>query len=120
MNIYGGFLGRVSMKRAMVILLATVSLLSGCASQKQLVATGGSRADGTVKMSFEYGLFEAPQVNTAQGMAAAKQRCAAWGYTGAEPFGGGTKQCINVSSSGCNQWRVTYEFQCTGTPVASK
>jgi len=100
-------------RRTTVILLSAICLLSGCASQKQLVATGGSKADGTVDMSFDYGMFEAPKVDPAQGMASAKQTCAAWGYTGAQPFGGGTSQCINATTSGCNRWRVTYTYQCT-------
>ncbi|WP_415583042.1 YecR family lipoprotein [Cupriavidus taiwanensis] len=101
-------------------MLGAVAILTACASPKKLVATGGSRADGTVKMSYEYGLFETPQVNTLQGAATAKQRCAAWGYKEAEPFGGATKKCINSSSSGCNRWMVTIEYQCTGTPIASR
>ena len=104
---------------SLVFMIAVV--LAGCASPpKQLVATGGSRADGTVKMSFEYGAFEVPKFNSAQGIATAKQRCSAWGYTGAEPFGGSTKQCTSFSSGNCNRWMVTYEYQCLGTPVASK
>lgn len=108
------------MNKRFSILFITAAVLAGCATPKQLVATGGSRADGTVKMSYEYGRFETPQVNGAQGTATAKQRCAAWGYSGAEPFGGATKQCVNSSNSGCNRWMVTFEYQCTGTPVASR
>jgi hypothetical protein len=108
------------MKNRISALFITALFLVGCATPKQLVATGGSRADGTVKMSYEHSPFEVPQVNGAQGIATAKQRCAAWGYSGAEPFGGTTKKCVNNSSSGCNRWMVTFEYQCTGTPVASR
>lgn len=94
--------------------------IQGCATPKQLSATGGSRADGTVKMSFEYGPFEVPQLDGSQGEAVATHRCAAWGYTGAEPFGGASKRCIDVSGGGCDRWQVTYEYQCTGTPPASR
>lgn len=93
-----------------------VATLSGCATPKQLTPTGGSRADGTVKMSFEYGMFEQPQVDGQQGARVAAQRCAAWGYTGAEPFGGAMSQCVATGSAGCVRWRVTYEYQCTGSP----
>ncbi|NHC07011.1 YecR family lipoprotein [Azonexus fungiphilus] len=103
------------MFKAFATSIAIALLATGCASQKQLVPTSGSRADGIVKLSFDYGPFEKPQVNLAQGKAAAKQRCAAWGYTDAEAFGGGTKQCISPSSSGCKRMQVTYEYQCTGT-----
>jgi hypothetical protein len=34
--------------------------LAGYATTKEFVATGGSRADGTVHLSYEYGMFESP------------------------------------------------------------
>ncbi|WP_274541773.1 YecR family lipoprotein, partial [Shigella dysenteriae] len=49
----------------------------GCATKKQLVPTGGSKSDGTVRMSYSYGMFESPVVDPQQGMNAAKARCAA-------------------------------------------
>ena len=100
------------MKLAAVALVGLT--LSGCAVQKQLVPTGGSKADGTVKLSFTYGMFEKPEVDGQQGARLAAQRCAAWGYTGAESFGGYTQQCTQPSSSGCLQQMVTVEYQCTG------
>lgn len=107
-----------------VTLLAVSALvimsIGGCAVQKQLVPTGGSRADGIVKLSFEYGSFEVPQVDQEQGLSLAQKRCAVWGYTGAEPFGGFTKTCSQRSNMGCDRWLVTVEYQCTGTPPASK
>ena len=93
--------------------LLTIILIQGCAGQKQLVPTGGSRADGTVKLSYEYGLFEAPKLDAQQGMRSAQQRCSSWGYKNAEAFGGSTKSCINISSNGCDRWLVTLEYQCT-------
>jgi hypothetical protein len=96
-------------------------LLQGCATQKTMVPTGGSKADGTVKLSYEFGMFEAPKVDMRQGTSAANKRCASWGYTGAEPFGGQTKTCTANSGGSCNNWLVTVEFQCTGgTPVSAR
>jgi hypothetical protein len=46
--------------------------IQGCAVQKQLVPTGGSRADVTIKMSFEYGAFEVPKLDGQQGLSVAK------------------------------------------------
>ena len=87
--------------------------IHGCAVQKQLVPTGGSRADGTVKLSYEYGLFEAPKLDAQQGLMAARERCASWGYKNAEPFGGSTQNCIRPTSNGCNRWFVSIEYQCS-------
>ncbi|EOC0029072.1 TPA: YecR family lipoprotein [Enterobacter hormaechei] len=102
------------MRKGLLMLLASAIFLSGCAAKKDLVPTGGSKADGTVRMSYSYGMFEVPQVDPQQGIAAAKSRCAAWGYSGAEAFGGSTSVCSQMSSSGCTLTTVTTEYQCTG------
>ena len=60
------------------IILAVATAMSGCAVQKTLTPTGGSRSDGTVKLSYVVGAFEKPVVNYAQAQSAAMQRCAAW------------------------------------------
>lgn len=96
-------------------LAVVMGVAAGCATAKTWQATGGSRADGTVRLSYEVGMFEAPTVDDAQGLALARQRCATWGYSGAEAFGGTTSQCTYPSSSGCMTTLVTKEFQCTGT-----
>jgi len=103
------------MKVVFAALVAAV-VLSGCAVQSTMVPTGGSRADGTVKLSYDFGALQIPKINEAQGLSAATSRCSAWDYTGAEPFGGSTKTCIDSSMGGCNVFRVTVEYQCTGNP----
>lgn len=98
-----------------IIAALIISTLTGCASQKLYTATGGSRADGTVELSYSYGLFEVPKLDPEQGKQEAGRRCAAWGYTQAEPFGGYTKHCnyrdINYN---CSRWTVTTTWQCYG------
>lgn len=101
----------------MKIKLLTLGLmiaLAGCATAKTWQATGGSRADGVVRLSYQYGLFEQPEVDEAAGQQIAVERCAVWGYTGAEAFGGVTEACNGYGSSGCTSWLVTKEYQCTG------
>lgn len=102
---------------AVVFLIVSVSLLSGCATPKQWVAVGGSRSDGTVKLAFEYGLFEKPELQPGQGTRLATQKCGAWGYSGAESFGSTTSQCVAWNNSGCLRWRIFAEFQCTSGAV---
>ena len=99
--------------RSTLVLVALA--LVGCSTHKQLVPTGGSRADGTVTLSYEYGPLENPQLNLAQGLAAAQERCHAWGYSNAEAFGGETRQCQIPSQYGCSRWFVSTTYQCTGT-----
>jgi hypothetical protein len=91
---------------------------AGCAVVKVPVPTGGSRADGTVQMAFEYGGFEKPQIDTVAAQSAAAQRCAAWGYQGAEPFGGFVSQCQAANAYGCLRYLVTLNYQCTGSQSA--
>lgn len=91
------------------------AFLTGCAAPKNWAATGGSRADGTIKLSYEFGMFENPQVSEEQGTQLAAARCSSWGYKNAEPFGGATKTCTMMSSSGCSTWLVTKEYQCLGS-----
>ena len=99
---------------AMLIMIDT----TGCATTKILQATGGSRADGIIELSYEYGGFERPVVDWNQALTAAKERCKAWGYSGAESFGGTKSLCQAANAYGCLQYFVTVPYQCTG-PVKS-
>jgi len=96
------------------MLAGSILLLSGCAVQKQLIPVGGSKSDGTVKLSYSFNELESPRVNLQQGAQAAAERCAAWGYSGAEPFGGSTSACTQTSGDSCLETTVTVEYQCTG------
>ncbi len=90
----------------------------GCAVKKDWVATGGSRAGGTIKLSYEHGELESPQLDEQQAIRLAVQRCQAWGYDRAEAFGGTIKSCNSFAvydgSGGCSRWLVTKEYQCIG------
>lgn len=98
-----------------LVLAASVILsLSACTTVKDWSATGGSKSDGVVRLSHEVGEFETVQVSEAQAVNLAAQRCASWGYTGAEAFGGTTRQCSQSGGfGGCSMWVVTKEYQCT-------
>ncbi|MDO9520617.1 MAG: YecR family lipoprotein [Pseudohongiella sp.] len=75
-------------------------------------ATGGSRADGTVALSYSYTMFQTPVVDWTQATQTAIARCKAWDYSDAEAFGGSTSQCADPQ---CNTTIVTATFQCTGS-----
>jgi hypothetical protein len=92
--------------RVSTVLLLTV--LSACAVEKYPVATGGSRADGTVKVSYDVGRFDKPQVHMDVAQSQAEHSCKTWGYKGAEPFGGSESQCHQFNGFGnCVQATVT-------------
>ena len=65
--------------------------LIGCATTvpKTWNAVGGSRADATVELSYEYyPATENPVLNDLQADSIALKRCESWGYHSAVPFGG--------------------------------
>jgi len=103
------------MKRAHLIAAAAIFVLAGCATDKILQATGGSRADGTVDLSYEYGMFERPTLHMQEALQTARERCRAWGYTDAQPFGGQKNLCQQSNEYGCIRTLVTVTYQCTGT-----
>ena len=107
------------MKKVVVIGLGAAMMLAACATTKVMTPIGGSRSDGTVKLAFNYGAFEKPQVDGAAALQSATARCQAWGYKNAEPFGGYQSQCTAANGYGCVAWQVTVEFQCTGANVPS-
>lgn len=77
-------------------------------------ATGGSRSDGVVRLSYQVKELQKAVLNEQQAIDLAIKRCSAWGYRGAEAFGGATRQCVqNGGFGGCAEWRVTKEYQCT-------
>lgn len=101
--------------RLSIILLAGV--LIGCAAVKIPEPTGGSRADGTVELSYEVAMFEEPQVQWATADASALERCRNWGYSGAEKFSAGKSTCQAFNGYGnCVRKLVTIQYQCTGDP----
>jgi YecR-like lipoprotein len=81
---------------------------------------GGSRADGTVDLSYEYGGLQQPQIDESQGVDLAATTCAGWGYSSSQPFGGTLNRCEEVNGYGmCLRYLVTRKYQCLGAPGSS-
>lgn len=99
------------MKIAVIAMIALLGL-TGCASQKNWGSMGGSKADGTVKMAYTYGMFEIPKVDAAQAQREAAKRCQAWGFISAQAFDFTDTRCQQMTQSGCAKTIVTQEFQC--------
>ncbi|WP_221177934.1 YecR family lipoprotein [Salinisphaera orenii] len=96
------------------VLIAVCAISAGCASTKTLQATGGSRSDGVVEMSYTHGMFEQPQPEWDEAARTAADRCQAWGYRNAEQFGGTLSRCQAPTDMGCSRTLVTAKYQCTG------
>ena len=104
------------MKKIAGFLTFALMLLS-CAVAVTPVSTGGSRADGTIEMSYQYGAFTVPEPDWVTAGQEASARCRNWGYTSAETFGTGLQSCVSSDFYGnCNLYRVTQTYQCSGQP----
>lgn len=72
---------------------------------------------------YAFGVFQMPVINLSEANATAGARCAACGYTSAEPFGGQKMNCLSQNGYGnCLRTQVTTTYQCLGTgtpPVAA-
>lgn len=96
--------------------------LLGCGAQvtsKTPEATGGSRADGIVEMSYEAGVREQVEIDWERALERARQRCQAWNYSDAEPFGGQKYTCQIQDGGTCLRRFITIPYQCTGSQAAN-
>ena len=100
----------------MKTLIATLTLsalfLTGCAKSKQWEATGGSKNDGVVQVSYELGQFESGQTSAEQGLTVASQRCKTWGYKNAEVTGSEKNICRTMGQYNCLQTTITQDYLC--------
>ncbi len=96
------------------LVVAATLICTACATVKVPQPIGGSRSDGTVKLAYEHGEFQRPQVDWEAANQTATERCSAWGYSRAEAFGGGLSECSAYNQYGCYHWIVTITYQCTG------
>ena len=95
--------------------LALAILLGACVQQvnKVPVATSGSKADGSVDMSYQVFRFEAPVVDWNAALRKAAKRCESWGYSKAEGFEGTVSSCQAYNGYGtCVHAIVTRTYQC--------
>ncbi len=96
-------------------LLVCLSILSACETIKTPMPSGGSKADGIVEFSFQHNEFESPVVQWDQVLAEAQERCRAWGYETALPFGGLESEC---SDNDCFNRTIYSKYQCTNNDKA--
>lgn len=100
------------MNLSRAIMLATILACTGCATKVSTMATGGSKADAIVHMSYEYGQYQTPIVDWDATQREATRVCRGWGYWWAEPLGGGASECTYRNAYGCARRVVTYPYQC--------
>lgn len=98
--------------KKIALCIALLSMMAGCAVQKEWVAIGGSKADGVVRLAYDDLPGQYAQVSETQAIRTAAARCGSWGFSGAEAFGGVTSQCVDGAR--CKTRQVIKEYQCTG------
>lgn len=97
------------------VVLSGSVVLTGCAVKKDFYAMGGSRADGTVEMAYDFAPFESPKVSTDQAKSVARSKCRVWGYDDAEAFGGQRQVCNQYNGYGsCIAGNIIVQYQCIG------
>lgn len=102
------------MKKVLLSFLA-IAILSGCSVQKEMYPVGGSKADGTITMAYEYTPMQSPKVDLEQAAQSASKKCQIWGYDAAEAFGGKLTRCSSPSAlGGCERTEVSIQYQCVG------
>jgi hypothetical protein len=95
------------------ISLVLLIIFMNCATTIFLQPTTGSKADGTVTMSYEYGIFQQPEIKWQDALNQATAKCQRWGYKSAEKFGAGLETCLTRNQYGnCIRSRVDVEYQC--------
>jgi hypothetical protein len=105
----------VARKLSVALAIVLSATLAGCATNKDFYAKGGSRADGVVDMAYDFQQFETPVVRVEQAQSIAKSKCAMWGYTDAEAFGGKTQHCNQMNGYGtCIAGQMVVQYQCLG------
>ncbi|ABV38981.1 putative lipoprotein [Shewanella sediminis HAW-EB3] len=99
------------MSSMLKISLAAAVLLtvSGCATQNDWGAVGGSKSDAVVRLSYELGALDKHTPDESDGLKLAKLRCGYWGFSGAKPFDVETKTCADEQ---CRSYTITKEYQC--------
>lgn len=101
------------------LVLGSLLLITGCATEKQYRVTEGNQTQGVVRVSYDFGALERPVVNDAQSDALARQQCEAWGFREAERASRQERKCLNPTNHGdCLEHRVTNKYQCTGGSAA--
>lgn len=102
------------MNKLNLLILCLALGLTGCATVTDMHATGGSKSDGIVEMSYEYQPMQRVNIDKDKALQSAIKRCQSWGYQTAEAFDAGQRSCVWGDFLGCNQFKVTYQYQCLG------
>ncbi len=101
------------LKKLSLLIASSVFLLTSCSTNMEMKATGGSKSDGTVTLSFDHAAIMDPIIDEKKVLQTAKAKCNVWGFRNAKAFGGSTKKCLEeYKTGGCAGFRVKKVYQC--------
>lgn len=96
-----------------LVIASSLFLLSACSTNMEMKATGGSKSDGTVTLSFDHATILDPIIDEKKALQTAQSKCKVWGFRNAKAFGGSTKKCLEeYKTGGCVAYRVKKVYQC--------
>jgi TPR repeat protein len=101
--------------RSLLVLFICISLMGCTKTIKTLQATGGSRADGVVELSYGISAFEIiDKILWDKAVVTATEACQQWGYDLAKRFEGNpSNKCQMQGDFGsCAYFLRTYKYQC--------
>lgn len=106
---------RIELKLRLVVPLALLGLIACTETIKVPQPTGGSRADASVVLSYQVGMFEVVSPDWVTAQSNANNRCRAWGYSKADPFEGLQNKCERTDMYGnCVMQTISRTYQCLG------
>jgi hypothetical protein len=101
-------------------LIAFVMLLDACATTPAKVQKWqlgkASRADAVITLTLDYDPKKGARFHPQRPQQLAVQKCAVWGYKGAQPFGQAQDACIARNRNGCARKQLAMQYQCEGAP----
>ena len=105
------------MRCTILAVIAITGAITGCSTHRELMVTGGSRADGIVELGYQRNEFQRVAFDADAAEAVAAKRCRGWGYDGAESFGTEKSTCTSRRGFGnCGSRQVVIQYQCLGNP----
>ena len=102
------------MKLTKFAILPLFLFMVACATQPTWSPSSSNRELGVARVSYEHARTEQPVLSDAQAVQLATNRCATWGFAHAELIPGELRDCSVQDSEGCDLWKVTREYRCTG------
>ena len=104
------FFGSMIMKILVVYLIGF--LIAGCAPlEKHWIPLSGSKADGMIKLGYQNPSMRSVSISDQEALDMAQQKCHAWGYVNAVPFGNEITTC-EPNDPYCFKKNISRDYQC--------